>query len=83
MSFLLDTVVLSELRKARTSAKVVRWIKAQKAQTLFVSVVSIGEIELGINGVRKTDAMFAAELELWLEALNCTTNISHLQIFCG
>jgi predicted nucleic acid-binding protein len=69
VSFLLDTVVLSELRKARPSAKVVRWIKAQKAQTLFVSVVSIGEIERGISGVRKTDAAFAAELELWLEAL--------------
>lgn len=69
MSFLLDTVVLSELRKARPSAKVVRWIKTQNAQTLFVSVVSIGEIERGINRVRKTDAAFAAELELWLDAL--------------
>ena len=69
MSFLLDTVVLSELRKARPSVKVVRWIKAQKAQSLFISVVSIGEIERGIHAVRKSDAAFAAELELWLEAL--------------
>jgi predicted nucleic acid-binding protein len=69
VNFLLDTVVLSELRKARPSGKVVRWIKAQKAQTLFISVVSIGEIERGIHGVRKTDAAFAAELELWLEVL--------------
>jgi predicted nucleic acid-binding protein len=69
VSFLLDTVVLSELRKAKPSAKVVRWIKAQKAQSLFVSVVSIGEIERGIVRVSKTDAAFAAELDLWLEAL--------------
>lgn len=69
MSFLLDTVVLSELRKARPSAKVVHWIKAQKAQTLFVSVVSLGEIERGIDSQCKTDAVFAAELELWLETL--------------
>jgi toxin FitB len=61
--------VLSELRKARPSAKVVRWIKAQKAQTLFVSVVTIGEIERGIERVRKADAAFAAELDLWVEAL--------------
>lgn len=69
MSFLLDTVVLSELRKARPSPKVVRWIKAQRVETLFISVVSIGEIERGIERARKTDAAFAAELELWLDAL--------------
>ena len=69
MSFLLDTVLLSELRKSKPSRKVVRWIQAQKAGTLFISVVSIGEIERGIERARKTDAEFAAELELWLEAL--------------
>jgi hypothetical protein len=40
VSFLLDTVVLSELRKAKPSRKVVRWIKAQKADSLFISVAS-------------------------------------------
>lgn len=69
MSFLLDTVVLSELRKAKPSRKVVQWIKAQKPESLFISVVSIGEIERGIERVRKSDAKFAAELEHWLETL--------------
>jgi toxin FitB len=69
VSFLLDTVVLSELRKAKPSRKVVQWIKAQKADSLFVSVVSIGEIERGIQRARKSDAVFAAELEQWLETL--------------
>lgn len=69
MSFLLDTVVLSELRKAKPSRKVVQWIKAQKQESLFISVVSIGEIERGIERVRKSDAKFAAELEHWLETL--------------
>lgn len=69
MSFLLDTVVLSDLRKARPSARVVHWIKAQRAQSLFVSVVTLGEIERGIESKRKADAAFAAELERWLEAL--------------
>lgn len=69
MSFLLDTVMPSELREAKPSARVVRWSKAQKAQSLFVSVVSIGEIERGIVHVSKTEAAFAAELDLWLEAL--------------
>ena len=69
MNFLLDTVLLSELRKAKPSRKVVRWVQAQKADTLFISVVSIGEIERGIEMARKSDAAFASELELWLEAL--------------
>ena len=69
MSFLLDTVVLSELRKAKPARKVVQWLKAQKRESLFISVVSIGEIERGIEKVRKTDAAFAADLEQWLEAL--------------
>jgi toxin FitB len=67
--FLLDTVVLSEFRRAKPSRKVVQWIKAQKAESLFVSVVSIGEIERGIERARKSDAEFAAELESWLETL--------------
>ena len=69
MSFLLDTVVLSELRKTKPSRKVALWLKAQKRESLFISVVSIGEIERGIDNVRKTDAAFAADLEQWLEAL--------------
>ena len=69
MSFLLDTVVLSELRKAKPSSKVVQWIKVQKTESLFISVVSIGEIERGIERARKTDAAFATELEQWLETL--------------
>ena len=69
MSFLLDTVVLSELRKAKPSRKLVQWIKAQQAGSLFISVVSVGEIERGMEQARKSDAVFAAELEQWLETL--------------
>lgn len=69
MSFLLDTVVLSELRKAKPSRKVLQWIKAQQAGSLFISVVSVGEIERGIEKARKSDAVVAAELEQWLETL--------------
>lgn len=64
---LLDTVVLSELRKSRPSPKVLAWLKKQPAQALFVSVVSLGEIERGIVKVHKADAAFAARLTNWLE----------------
>ena len=67
--FLLDTVVLSELRKQRPSAKVVEWLGRQRDADLYLSVVSLGEIERGIEQQRKLNAEFAQELTRWLEAL--------------
>ena len=69
MSYLLDTVVLSELRKAKPSRSVVRWVKAQDADRLFISVVSVGEIQRGIEKARKSEPDFANELAGWLEGL--------------
>jgi toxin FitB len=69
MSYLLDTVVLSELRKKRPMPSVLRWVKGQRDTELFVSVVSIGEIERGIESLRSSDLGFARELEQWLETL--------------
>ncbi len=66
---LLDTVVLSELRKARPSSKVLAWLQKQQADQLFISVVSLGEIERGIMKARKTEAEFARSLTVWLEDL--------------
>lgn len=63
---LLDTVVLSELRKNRPAPKVLAWLKTQQAKQLFVSVVSLGEIERGIVKARRTDAVFAERLTTWL-----------------
>ena len=64
---LIDTVVLSELRKRRPSAKVVAWMRGQPDSEVFISVVSVGEIEHGIAKTR--DSAFAAELARWLEDL--------------
>lgn len=49
MSYLLDTVVVSELMKKNQNPNVVRWIDAQEPRMLFVSVVTVGEIEQGIE----------------------------------
>jgi toxin FitB len=63
---LLDTMVLSELRKARPNAGVVSFIKSQPADALFLSVLSIGEIEAGIERQRGHNPAFAADLAAWL-----------------
>lgn len=66
---LLDTMVLSEIRKSRPSPKVMAWLKAQKEEQLFISVISLGEIARGIEKARKTDPEFAQALAQWLETL--------------
>jgi toxin FitB len=62
--WLLDTNVLSELRRARPDPKVVRFVAAQPLGRLFVSVVTLGEIRFGIELVG--DLARRAELSEWL-----------------
>ena len=65
--FLIDTVVLSELRKKRRDANLVAWFERQRTSDLFVSVVTIGEIERGVARQRASDPVFAAALAVWLD----------------
>ena len=65
--FLIDTVTLSELRRRERDAKVVKWFERQRAADLFLSVISIGEIERGIARQRAIDPAFASALADWLD----------------
>lgn len=66
---LLDTVVISELRKTRPAGAVVRWLAGQRDSELFLSVVSLGEIERGIEKKRASDPEFAQTLGRWMDDL--------------
>ena len=65
--YLIDTVVLSELRKPRRDPGVVAWFERQRNTELFVSVISIGEIERGITQQRTIAPTFATALAAWLD----------------
>lgn len=65
--FLIDTVTLSELRKRERDPMVVAWFERQRTTELFLSVISIGEIERGIARQRATDPGFADALAAWLD----------------
>lgn len=67
--FLIDTMVLSELRLRQRDPGVVAWISRQRQEDCFLSVVSIGEIERSIVRRRTTDAGFALQLAGWLDQL--------------
>jgi predicted nucleic acid-binding protein len=65
--FLIDTVTLSELRRRQRDPKVIRWFERQRTADLFLSVISIGEIERGIARQRAIDPDFAIALADWLD----------------
>ena len=73
--YLLDTNVVSELRKARPHGGVLAWLRGVDDADLFLSAVTIGEIQAGIEVTREQDEAKAAELEQWLELLATSYNV--------
>ena len=70
MTYLVDTNVLSELRKGkRCSDRVARWFSTLSATQIFISVLTLGEIRRGVERVRRRDQASARRLERWLERL--------------
>jgi predicted nucleic acid-binding protein len=70
VSFLLDTNVVSDLRRAaRTHAALHRWFTLQPPETLYLSVITLGEIRQGIEQLRPRDARQAVSLGQWLDDL--------------
>ena len=70
MMYLLDTNVVSELRKtngSRVDRRVVAWVKAIPATSMFLSVISLLELERGTLLMERRDASQGAMLRLWLE----------------
>ena len=65
--YLLDTNVVSELRRPRPHGAVLDWIAGVPADQLFVSAVTVGEIQAGIEITREQDDAKAEELEAWLD----------------
>ena len=69
MSYLLDTNVISELRKQRPDPHAIAWLNSVGSDELFLSVLTLGEIRLGIERLRRKDAGQADALERWLTGL--------------
>lgn len=70
MSWLVDTNVLSELRKGdRADAGVRSWFEAARPEELYTSVLVLGEVRRGIESIRRRDAASARALEHWLARL--------------
>jgi toxin FitB len=69
MAYLLDTCVISELRKPRCDPGVAAWMAGIQPDEAFLSVLTLGEIRCGIEQHRAKDAKAAGALERWLLGL--------------
>jgi predicted nucleic acid-binding protein len=75
MAFLLDTNVVSELRRPRPHGAVLAWLQSVEDADLHLASVTIGEIQAGIELTREQDASKAGEIEMWLDQVSGSFNI--------
>lgn len=66
--YLLDTDIVSELRKRRPNENVTAWVEPVSPADLFFSLITVVEIERGIERQRSVDPAFARDLATWLDA---------------
>ncbi len=71
MKYLLDTNVVSELRKVgdgKADPNVTAWISAQDARDMYISAITILELERGILGIQRRDVMQGSRLRAWMDS---------------
>jgi toxin FitB len=73
--YLLDTNIVSELRKVRPHGAVVAWLETIADADLYLSAVTLGEIQAGIEITREQDARKAAEIEAWTDRVAAAYNV--------
>ncbi len=73
--YLLDTNIVSELRKPRPHGAVLAWLESTHDAQLHLSAVTLGEIQAGIELTREQDSPKAKEIEAWLDLVAQTYNV--------
>lgn len=73
--YLLDTNIVSELRRQRPHGAVMAWARAVSDAELHLSAVTIGELQAGIEITREQNLDRAAELQAWLDRVEQTYNV--------
>ena len=65
--YVLDTNVISEMRRRKPHGGVVAWLKARKESEISIAAPTIGEIQIGIELTRSNNPQKAVEIERWLQ----------------
>jgi toxin FitB len=80
--YLLDTNVVSELRKPRPHGAVVAWLSDQEEEQLFLAAATMGELQAGIERTKQQDPSKASEIERWVDQLAASYQILPMDTRC-
>ena len=80
--YLLDTNIVSELRKPKPHLGVVSWLSQLQVEQMFVSAVTVGELQVGVERARHYDPAKAQEIEVWMDRLIESYSILPMDTLC-
>lgn len=70
MNYLVDTNVVSEIRKGeRADPLVIDWFRRRRPQDVFLSVLTVGELRRGVRRIQRRDSKAASVMEVWLDRI--------------
>ena len=80
--YLLDTNVVSETRKPRPHGAVLQWLSGMEAGRIFLSAVTLGELQVGIEKTKHQDPLKAEEIERWVDQLATVYEVLPMDAQC-
>jgi toxin FitB len=75
LMYLLDTNIISELRRRRPRANVVAWLSGIASDQVFVSAVTLGELQTGVESLRQQDPERARIIDSWIDSVAASYNV--------
>jgi toxin FitB len=73
--YLLDTNIISELRRSRPHAGLIAWLSGIAQERVFISAVTLGELQAGVENVRPQDPERAEIIESWIDRVAASYNV--------
>jgi predicted nucleic acid-binding protein len=73
--YLLDTNVISETRRPRPHRGVIAWLFGVAPEQIFLSAVTLGELQMGVENLRQQDAVRAEIIEKWVDSVAVSYNV--------
>lgn len=80
--YLLDTNIISEVRRPKPHGSVVSWIEGLREDQLYISAVTIGELQRGVERLRSHDKAKAVAIESWLDQVATTYSVLPMDAAC-
>jgi toxin FitB len=80
--YLLDTNVISEVRKRKPHGAVLAWLEELRSEQILLSAVTMGELQAGIDLIRRHDSQKAKEIEIWVDQIESSYHVLPMDGAC-